>query len=103
MVASPLIVIPITDHQHEAGVTGAAAYAPSLMIMAGLLAVGFIANLLIRPVAEKHHLPAPDLDSGPTELPEPVRNEEVWTDASAAYGRRVGRWGQAARLARAET
>lgn len=73
-VAGPLIVNLITDHQHEAGVTGAAAYAPSLMIMAGLLAVGFIANLLIRPVAEKHHLPAPDLDLVLTELPEPVRN-----------------------------
>ena len=73
-VAGPLIVNLITDHQHEAGVTGAAAYAPSLMIMAGLLAIGFIANLLIRPVAEKHHLPLPDLDLVLTDLPEPIRN-----------------------------
>lgn len=57
-VAGPLIVNLITDHQHQAGITGAAAYTPSLMVMAVLLAVGFVANLLIRPVAAKHHLPA---------------------------------------------
>ena len=56
-VAGPLIVNLITDHQHQAGVTGAGAYAPSLIVMAAVLTVGFIANLLIRPVAQKHHLP----------------------------------------------
>lgn len=59
-VAGPLIVNLVTDHQHKAGVEGAAAYSPSLMVMAGLLTIGFIANLLIRPVAEKHHLPTPE-------------------------------------------
>src|SRR5690625_79636 len=73
-VAGPLIVNLITDAQHQAGVTGAAAYAPSLMVMAGVLAVGFIANLLIRPVAQKHHLPAlPPLDVVVETAPEPAR------------------------------
>jgi MFS family permease len=59
-VAGPLIVNLITDSRRDAGVTGAAAYRPSLLVMVGLLVIGFVANLLVRPVAEKHHLPAAD-------------------------------------------
>ncbi len=54
-VAGPLIVNVITESQREAGVQGAAAYRPSLLVMVGLLVVGFIANFLMRPVSEKHH------------------------------------------------
>jgi MFS family permease len=54
-VAGPLIVNLITDRQRDAGITGAAAYQPSLFVMVGLLVVGFVANLLMRPVSEKHH------------------------------------------------
>jgi MFS family permease len=69
-VAGPLIVNLITDSQREAGVTGAAAYRPSLLVMVGLLVVGFVSNLLVRPVSSQHHLPS---DGGsappyPTEL-----------------------------------
>ena len=54
-VAGPLIVNVITDSQRDGGATGAAAYRPSLLVMVGLLVIGFVANLLVRPVAEKHH------------------------------------------------
>ncbi len=54
-VAGPLIVNVITESQREAGVQGAAAYRPSLLVMVGLMVVGFIANFLMRPVSEKHH------------------------------------------------
>ncbi len=54
-VAGPLIVNLITGSQRAAGATGAAAYRPSLLVMVGLLAVGFVANLLVTPVSEKHH------------------------------------------------
>ena len=54
-VAGPLIVNVITESQREGGATGAAAYRPSLLVMVGLLAVGFIANLLVRPVSERFH------------------------------------------------
>jgi MFS family permease len=54
-VAGPLIVNVITDSQREAGRTGAAAYRPSLLVMVGLLVIGFIANLMVRRVADKHH------------------------------------------------
>jgi hypothetical protein len=35
----------------------AGAYQAVMHIMAGLLAVGFVANVLVRPVAEKYWLP----------------------------------------------
>jgi MFS family permease len=57
-VAGPLIVNLITDSQRQGGAAGAAAYRPSLLVMVGLLVVGFVANLLVRPVADKHHLPS---------------------------------------------
>jgi MFS family permease len=57
-VAGPLIVNAIADHQAAAGKSGADLYTVSLYIMVGVLIVGFIANLLIRPVNERFHEPA---------------------------------------------
>jgi MFS family permease len=57
-VAGPLIVNAIADTETAAGKSGADLYTLSLYIMVGVLVVGFIANLLIRPVAERHHVPA---------------------------------------------
>ena len=54
-VAGPLIVNVITESQREGGATGAAAYRPSLLVMVGLLVVGFVANLLVRPVSDRFH------------------------------------------------
>jgi MFS family permease len=54
-VAGPLIVNVITESQRENGLTGAEAYRASLLVMVGLLVVGFLANFLMRPVDEKHH------------------------------------------------
>ena len=52
-VAGPLIVNGVLDTQGTPGQLVAANYRPALFIMVGLLAVGFVANLLIRPVAAK--------------------------------------------------
>ncbi|MFV0434858.1 MAG: OFA family MFS transporter [Leucobacter sp.] len=52
-VAGPLIVNSVIENRREAGAEGADVYVMSLYIMVGLLALGFIANLLIRPVAER--------------------------------------------------
>ncbi|GAA1671871.1 MFS transporter [Citricoccus zhacaiensis] len=56
-VAGPLIVNSVIEAQAAAGLTGADLYTASLYIMVGLLAVGFIANLLVRPVDKKHYVP----------------------------------------------
>ncbi len=58
-VLGPLIVNWIADRQEEAGKGGASLYTMSLFIMIGLLAVGFVANELVRPVHPRHHIPAP--------------------------------------------
>ncbi|MFJ2650013.1 OFA family MFS transporter [Streptomyces sp. NPDC087420] len=58
-VLGPLIVNWVADSQEEAGKSGSGLYGVSLTIMIGLLAVGFVANELIRPVHPRHHIPAP--------------------------------------------
>ncbi|MDP9400320.1 MAG: OFA family MFS transporter [Actinomycetota bacterium] len=52
-VAGPLIVNAVADSQAAAGQEGPALYTESLLVMAGVLVVGFIANLLIRPVSQR--------------------------------------------------
>jgi MFS family permease len=61
-VAGPLIVNAFLDAQGKPGTLTAAAYRPALFTMVGLLAVGFVANLLIRPVPERYHEPASGRD-----------------------------------------
>jgi MFS family permease len=56
-VAGPLIVNRVLDTQGTPGELVAGNYRPALFIMVGLLAVGFVANLLIKPVASKWHEP----------------------------------------------
>jgi MFS family permease len=54
-IAGPLIVNSVADSQTAAGKEGADLYTLSLFIMVGVLVVGFVANLLIRPVADRYH------------------------------------------------
>jgi MFS family permease len=55
-VAGPLIINAIADYQIAAGRTGADLYTLSLFIMVGILVVGFVANLLVRPVDPRFHM-----------------------------------------------
>lgn len=55
-IAGPVIINVLTGSQRAAGLEGAAAYRLSLLVMVAVLVVGFIANLLVRPVAERHHM-----------------------------------------------
>jgi MFS family permease len=54
-VAGPLIINGVLDTQGTPGSLVAANYRPALFIMVGLLVIGFIANLLVRPVDSKWH------------------------------------------------
>lgn len=56
-IAGPLIVNGIADARSAQGVTGAALYLPSLVTMCGVLVVGFVANMLVRPVSSRFHEP----------------------------------------------
>jgi MFS family permease len=53
----PALVNYIREYEIAHGVAKADAYTTTMHIMAGLLCVGFVANLLVRPVHERHYAP----------------------------------------------
>lgn len=59
-VAGPLIVNAFLDARGTPGELVAGDYRPALLTMVGVLAVGFVANLLVRPVDERFHEPRND-------------------------------------------
>ena len=54
-ITGPLIINRILDVQGKPGNLVAADYRPALFAMVGVLAVGFVANLLLRPVSSQWH------------------------------------------------
>jgi len=68
-VLGPILIGQIRDSQLASGVAPDRVYNRILFILAGLLAVGFVANLLVRPVAEKWYMP----ESGTVTQAGPVR------------------------------
>lgn len=56
-IAGPLIVNRIADAQKAAGRSGPDLYSRSLYVMVGVLAIGFLANLAVGPVDERHAEP----------------------------------------------
>jgi MFS family permease len=53
-ILGPVLVNYIREYQIAHGVAKADAYTTTMHIMAGLLIVGFVCNLLVRPVHERH-------------------------------------------------
>jgi MFS family permease len=62
-VAGPLIVNGFLDARGKPGTLTASDYRPALFTMVGVLAIGFIANLLIRPVPDRFHEPAEKVEA----------------------------------------
>ncbi len=60
-VAGPYLFTALSGYQEAHHVAPALSYTLPLHIMAGFLVVGFICNLLIKPVASVHHAPADQL------------------------------------------
>jgi hypothetical protein len=54
-IAGPALVNYIRDYQVAHGVSGGRQYDFTMYLMAGLLVIGFVCNLLVRPVDPKHH------------------------------------------------
>jgi MFS family permease len=54
-VAGPALVNYIRDYQVAHGVAGGRQYDLTMYLMACLLAIGFVCNLLVRPVDPRHH------------------------------------------------
>ncbi|WP_248917849.1 OFA family MFS transporter [Pseudomonas entomophila] len=55
-VLGPVLITYLREAQLAAGVERAAAYDMTLYILAGLLVLGFICNMLVRPVADKYFM-----------------------------------------------
>ncbi|OZA49860.1 MAG: MFS transporter, partial [Methylophilales bacterium 39-45-7] len=55
-ILGPVVVNYMHDTGIEAGVPFDQIYAPIFLTLAGLLVIGFIANLLVKPVADKYFM-----------------------------------------------
>lgn len=61
-ILGPVVVNYLHDTRLEAGVPYDQIYAPIFLTLAGLLVVGFIANFLVKPVAEKYYMTDAELE-----------------------------------------
>jgi MFS family permease len=55
-ILGPVIVNYIREYQIESGIPPGQAYNTTMYVLAGLLVLGLLCNLLVRPVAEKHYM-----------------------------------------------
>jgi len=62
-IFGPVLVNYIRQYNVDHGVPAAQAYNTTMYIMAGLLVVGFICNLFVKDVHERHHMRAVDADA----------------------------------------
>jgi len=61
-ILGPTVIASIREAQIGRGVPAEQAYNSTMYVLAGLLLVGLLCNLLIRPVAEKHYMKDTDTD-----------------------------------------
>jgi len=64
-VFGPVLVNYIRDYQLQMGIPRSDVYIYTLYVMAGLLVIGFICNMMIRPVAAEHHMQADNVAGEP--------------------------------------
>jgi MFS family permease len=60
-VLGPVLVNYVREYQLEHGVRRAEAYSFTMYVLAGLLALGFVCNLMIQPVAKKYYMTRAEL------------------------------------------
>ncbi len=61
-ILGPVVVNYLHDTRLEAGVPFGQIYAPIFLVLAGLLVIGFIANMLVKPVADKYFMTDAELE-----------------------------------------
>ena len=100
-ILGPVIVNYIREYQIDHGVARANAYSVTMYILAGLLAIGFLCNWLVKPVEERHYLKedgaaAPPVNvsaqGGAAVIDEPAVNPAIIVLAWAAVWIPIG-WG----------
>jgi MFS family permease len=82
-VAGPVLIAGIREAQLAAGVAKNLVYDRTLYLLAGLLLVGLICNLLVRPVDPRLHMTEAEL-----QRERALQHEAVTTDASASAAAR---------------
>lgn len=91
-ILGPVLVNYLREYQIANGVPREGAYNTTLFILAGLLLLGFVANLFVRPVAQRHFMTPEELEQdlphgtrpGPAvEAVKPSRNS--WFAVAAAW------------------
>ena len=55
-ILGPVLVNYIREYQIDRGVPNAQAYNVTLYVLAGLLVIGFLCNMAVKPVAERYHM-----------------------------------------------
>jgi MFS family permease len=97
-ILGPVLVNYIREFQLKRGVPNEAAYNTTLYILAGLLLLGFLANILVRPVAAKHFMSDEELareralghakgtlDAAPAAAPAQAAPAAAWRPRPASW------------------
>jgi MFS family permease len=61
-ILGPVLVNYIREFQINAGIPATQAYNTTMYILAGMLVLGFLCNLLVRPVAEKYYMTEEEIE-----------------------------------------
>ena len=72
----PMLVNYFHDHQLKAGVPREAVYNQTMYILAGLLVLGFVCNLLVRPVAARFFMTDEEVAANKKVSPARIAEEE---------------------------
>ena len=79
-VLGPVIVNYMRDYQLSLGIAREQVYNQTMLILAGLLMIGFVCNLLIRPVEEKWFMSQSELEQEKHLAEDKIHAEEVSAD-----------------------
>lgn len=92
-ILGPVLVNYLREYQLAHGVPNAQAYTVTLYVLAGLLAIGFVCNLLMRPVAEKWYMTDAELaDVRQQSFERGISFEQTLPDSTLAVGPSTLSW-----------
>ncbi|MEY3288126.1 MAG: hypothetical protein RLZZ419_368 [Pseudomonadota bacterium] len=97
-ILGPVIVNYMRDYQLSLGLPREQVYNQTMMILAGLLMIGLLCNLLIRPVADKWLMTADELAEEKRHAREVIAEDEVHSVNEKGQGRDVGKPTHSARV-----
>lgn len=89
-ILGPVIVNYMRDYQLSLGLPHEQVYNQTMMILAGLLMIGLLCNLMIRPLADKWFMTADELAVERRHAREIIAGEEVHFTADKGQGREAG-------------